>query len=109
MEHLQSYDRPQLLASIEPIGATKEGILKGIWESFGYVLTAAQVTVVSGIVGQAALFKVNCKEQGVKDRKPFDGVIEDGTIRKYKEVWRQIFCYCSVHRIEAMRTDQSTS
>lgn len=49
--------------------------------------------MVFGIIGQVALFKVNRKEQEKKARKPFDGVIDDSTVRKYKEVWRQILCY----------------
>lgn len=57
------------------------------------MFAVVQETVVSGLVGQAALFEVNRKEQGVKARKSFDGVMEDSTIRKYKEVWRQILCY----------------
>jgi superfamily II DNA helicase RecQ/uncharacterized C2H2 Zn-finger protein len=93
VDHLESYDRPKLLASIEPIDATKEIVLQGIWESFERVFGAAQETVVSGIVGQAALFEVNRKEQGAKPKKPFDGVMEEGTAKKYKEVWRQILCY----------------
>jgi RecQ family ATP-dependent DNA helicase len=91
--HLQSYDPSKLLASIAPIDAAKEVTLQGIWESFQRVLDTAQETVVSGVAGQAALFEVNRKDQGAKAKKPFDGVIEEGTKKKYKEVWRQILCY----------------
>jgi superfamily II DNA helicase RecQ len=93
VEHLESYNRPRLLASVEPIDPVKEGTLYGIWESFERVFVAAQETVVSGVAGQAALFEVNRKEQGAKPKKPFDGVMEEGTAKKYKEVWRQILCY----------------
>lgn len=72
VEHLESYDRTQLLTSIAPIDITKELVLNGIWESFQRVFHAAQQTVVFGDVGQAALFEVNRKEQGVKAKKPFD-------------------------------------
>jgi len=93
VEHLESYDRPKLLASIEPIDPTKEVVLHTIWRSFERVWEAAQDVIVSGNAGQAALFEVNRKEQGAKPRKPFDGVMEEGTGKKYKEVWRQILCY----------------
>jgi superfamily II DNA helicase RecQ len=93
VEHLESYNRTQLLASIEPIDITKEVVLHGIWESFERVFHAAEETVITGGVGRAELFEVNRKEQGVKPKKPFDGVMEEGTVQKYKEVWRQIICY----------------
>lgn len=93
VDHLQSYDRPKLLSSITPIDAGKEVVLQKIWESFQRVFYAAQETIVSGVVGRAALFEVNRKEQGVKPKKPFDGVMEEGTEKKYQEVWRQILCY----------------
>jgi hypothetical protein len=94
VEHLESYNRPRLLAFIESIDVIKEKTLHEMWESFKRVFAAAQDTVVSSSSGQAALFEVNRKERGAaKPRKPFDGVMEKGTMKKYKEVWGQISRY----------------
>ena len=93
VEYLESYDRTQLLTSIEPINVIKEAVLQGVQESFEQVFYAAQDTVIFGDVGRVVLFEVNRKEQGIKLRKLFDSVIEDRTVKKYKEVWRQIICY----------------
>jgi RecQ family ATP-dependent DNA helicase len=93
VRHLEGKDRPTLLASVQAIDGATEVTLQGIWESFERVVNTAQETIVSGVIGQAALFEVNRKEQGVKPRKPFDGWMEDETAKKYKTVWRQILCY----------------
>lgn len=93
VEHLASFDRSRLIGSIQPIHPTDEPVLSSMWQSFVRIWNAAQEVVTFGSVPQAALFEVNRKQREVKPSKPFDGVMEPETVKKYQEVWRQMLCY----------------
>jgi hypothetical protein len=62
-------------------------------KAFDWMIQNAQYTTVQEVVGQAALFEVNKKEEGREPQMPYDSWMDITTVRSYTQVWRQILCY----------------
>ena len=58
----------------------KELELEILCKAFDWMIQGAQFTTVQEEVGQAALFKANCKETNVEPQRPFDSWMDITTI-----------------------------
>jgi hypothetical protein len=85
--YLQDQNRGRLLELVKPADAEKEPILHRICERFDGIIAVAQQTMLTR-VNIFTRFEANRKEIGKEAIRPFNARMEDGTLDRYRQVWK---------------------